>query len=50
MIIDKSTIRISYFQKQVVVGTSFSLLSIGNDKTGKNIDLEFVTGESLSRN
>jgi hypothetical protein len=48
--IDKNTIRLSYFQKQVVVGTSFSLLSIGSDKTGKNIDLEFTFGDSTTRN
>jgi len=44
--IDKSTIRLSYFQKQVVVGSNFSLLSIGSEKTGKNIDIEFVSGDN----
>ena len=41
---DLSTIvRSFYFQKQVVVG-SFSLLSIGDPTTGRNLDLEFCRG------
>lgn len=47
---DKSIIRFSYFQKQVVVRSSFSLLSIGSDKTGKNIDIEFTSDANVSRN
>eukprot|EP00960_Hanusia_phi_P076921 768628-Hanusia_phi.AAC.18 len=38
-----SIVRNFYFQKQVVVG-SFSLLSIGDPTTGRNLDLEFCRG------
>ncbi|EKX42580.1 hypothetical protein GUITHDRAFT_153566, partial [Guillardia theta CCMP2712] len=34
-------VRTKYFQKQVVVGNSFSLLSIGDFNSGKAIDIEF---------
>lgn len=47
---DKSIIRFYYFQKQIIVGTSFSLLSIGNKYTGKNIDIEFTSGMKIYRN
>eukprot|EP00960_Hanusia_phi_P043248 755952-Hanusia_phi.AAC.4 len=36
-----SLVRTKYFQKQVVVGNSFSLLSIGDFNSGKAIDIEF---------
>jgi hypothetical protein len=42
---DEQLIRQHYFQKQVVVGQDFSLLSIGDSGTGKNLDLEFTTSK-----
>lgn len=42
---DEQLIRQNYFQKQVVVGQDFSLLSIGDSGTGRNLDLEFTTAK-----
>jgi hypothetical protein len=42
---DEQLIRHHYFQKQVVVGQDFSLLSIGDSGTGRNLDLEFTTSK-----
>lgn len=36
-------VRGRYYQKQVMIGGSFSLLSVGDPSTGKAIDLEFST-------
>ena len=45
----RQVIRQHYFQKQVVVGSDFSLLSIGDPNTGRNLDLEFTTSECQAR-
>jgi len=47
---DSRLVRLSYFQKQVVIGSSFSLLSFGNPMTGRNVDLEFCPTTGSSRN
>ena len=46
---DQSLVRSCYFQKQVVVSSQFSLLSIGDPKTGRNLDLEFTSSECTTR-
>lgn len=46
---EKSLVRSCYFQKQVVVSSQFSLLSIGDPKTGRNLDLEFTSSECQTR-
>ena len=45
----RQVIRQHCFQKQVVVGSDFSLLSIGDPNTGRNLDLEFTTSECQAR-
>jgi len=47
---DTTLVRFSYFQKQVVIGSCFSLLSFGNPTTGKNVDVEFCPSRGLIRN
>eukprot|EP00286_Rhodomonas_abbreviata_P029020 CAMPEP_0181316090 /NCGR_PEP_ID=MMETSP1101-20121128/15711_1 /TAXON_ID=46948 /ORGANISM="Rhodomonas abbreviata, Strain Caron Lab Isolate" /LENGTH=417 /DNA_ID=CAMNT_0023423317 /DNA_START=216 /DNA_END=1466 /DNA_ORIENTATION=- len=45
-----AVVRYRYYQKQVVVGGSFSLLSVGDSETGKAIDLEFsCSGDSARK-
>lgn len=46
---ESSLIRQCYFQKQVVVGSDFSLLSIGDPATGRNLDLEFTGSKCEAR-
>ena len=46
---DRSLIRQCYFQKQVVIGSDFSLLSVGDPGTGRNLDLEFASSKCVSR-
>jgi len=46
---DPQLIRQCYFQKQVVIGTDFSLLSIGDPVTGRNLDLEFTASTCSTR-
>mmetsp|Transcript_28610 Transcript_28610/g.58170 ORF Transcript_28610/g.58170 Transcript_28610/m.58170 type:complete len:667 (-) Transcript_28610:73-2073(-) len=44
-----NVVRHRYYQKQVVIGGAFSLLSIGDPTTGKAIDLEFAIAGDGSR-
>lgn len=41
-ITSSAQLRYLYFQKQAVVGDAFSLLSIGDPASGRNIDMEFA--------
>jgi len=46
---DPQLIRQCYFQKQVAIGTDFSLLSIGDPVTGRNLDLQFMASTCSTR-
>jgi len=46
---DPQLIRQCYCQKQVVIGTDFSMLSIGDPVTGRNLDLEFIASTCSTR-